>query len=1143
MDYDFTMEKYTDFNPESIIRNIGDLVWAIDIHKRLLFANDTYKQKIKSLTGTAPEIGDRVIIDGGEDELKREWNEFYNRALMGERFVVDKESYLNGEFIYMEINFFPVIENGIVKGVTCCSRYKNEIKHYHEGLKVTEEKYLLLFKDNPTPMMIYEFDSLKVLEANDAAVASYGFSLEEFKTMTIKDYRPAEDVSNLLDWVDQLNKNSRNTGFFRHIRKSGEIFPVEITAHLVHYENKKCGLVLMKDISDREKTEKLLHKTHEALKVSEDRFKVMFESSLDGQVISRADETIYDANPAICKMLGYTYEQFIKLTRSDFIAEPESTRKNGIKELAEKGTYTGFFKLKRKDGTFLDTEISIALFTDSMGEKYSHGTIRDISDRILSQKKIIESQANLYTIINTTDDSIFSVDKNYKILSANNKFTETAFRLTGVRLKEGDFLFVHGPANPMTREWKQYIDKALGGEQFKTESSYKIGDQTFYSETSLNPIRAGREVIGVGCFARDITEKRVSIERIKESEIRFRTLIENSHDMLTLIDSKGQIIYFSPAVERIFDYNNEGNYRMDIMEVIHPDDIEYTRARFYIVFKTPGLPVEFKVRSKKKDGKYIWVEGTITNMLHLSGVNAIVSNFRDITTRIQAEEGLSKSIQELEAAAERQSAILNSLSPHISLLDKNGTIIEVNDAWKKFGDENQLRNKNYGIGENYIEISENIFGEDAVTGKEVAKAIKSILKGEINEFYLEYPYHSPEELRWFRLAITPLYKNKKEGAVVTHINISDRKLAELRIKQSNERYELVAKATSDAIWDWNLVTNELYWGGSYEKLFGYKIAQDLIGLHTWIERIHPDDLQRVTEKIEKIIENPVSKFWQDEYRYIKADGSVAYVYDRGFVIHDENKKPVRMVGAMQDITDRKNYELERDRITNDLIDRNKNLEQFTYIVSHNLRAPVANIIGLSDLICNIELSEEELQNCIKDMDSSVKNLDVVINDLNDILKAKHDLLKTRETVRLSEIVKNVKNSISTFINDEKALILTDFTQCDELSTVKGYVYSLFYNLISNSIKYKQPGIAPVIEIKSRIVENKIEITFKDNGLGIDLEQNRNKIFRLYNRFHAHVEGKGMGLFMIKTQLEAIGGKINIQSEVNKGTEFIVQFDL
>jgi signal transduction histidine kinase len=146
-------------------------------------------------------------------------------------------------------------------------------------------------------------------------------------------------------------------------------------------------------------------------------------------------------------------------------------------------------------------------------------------------------------------------------------------------------------------------------------------------------------------------------------------------------------------------------------------------------------------------------------------------------------------------------------------------------------------------------------------------------------------------------------------------------------------------------------------------------------------------------------------------------------------------------------------------------------------------------------------------------------------------------------VRFSDLVEDIKMSIHSLMEKEKVIIRTDFAEVENFFTLKSYLNSIFFNLISNSIKYRSKDFAPVIEIESKIVKEKVLIKFSDNGLGIDVANNGSKIFGLYKKFHNHVDGKGMGLYMVKTQTEILGGKISVASEVNKGTEFMLEFDL
>jgi signal transduction histidine kinase len=236
-------------------------------------------------------------------------------------------------------------------------------------------------------------------------------------------------------------------------------------------------------------------------------------------------------------------------------------------------------------------------------------------------------------------------------------------------------------------------------------------------------------------------------------------------------------------------------------------------------------------------------------------------------------------------------------------------------------------------------------------------------------------------------------------------------------------------------------------------------------------------------------------------------------------------------------------EIARIKMVNELILRNSDLEQFAYIISHNLRAPVANIIGASSALNDMGLSTEDKDTLSRGINISVMKLDEVVKDLNHILQVKGEINEIKEMVCFSEMVDDIKISINNLIDKEEIEIKYDFTEANEFFTLKGYLYSIFFNLISNSVKYRRPEINSVIEISSCLQKNKLELIFTDNGMGIDLEKNGNQIFGLYKRFHLNIEGKGMGLFMVKTQVETLGGKINIKSTENKGTEFIIDFEI
>jgi signal transduction histidine kinase len=168
---------------------------------------------------------------------------------------------------------------------------------------------------------------------------------------------------------------------------------------------------------------------------------------------------------------------------------------------------------------------------------------------------------------------------------------------------------------------------------------------------------------------------------------------------------------------------------------------------------------------------------------------------------------------------------------------------------------------------------------------------------------------------------------------------------------------------------------------------------------------------------------------------------------------------------------------------------------------------------------------------------SCGELDTIVKDLGQILEIRENLSQTITEVNLEKELSITLNGLENDILQSEAVIDINFEKVDTVHTIRPYLQSILLNLLSNAIKYRHPDRPLHIKISSAIVDNKIEIDFRDNGLGIDLLQYGKKLFKLYSRFHFHVEGKGKGLFLVKTHVDAMGGKLEVQSEVNEGTVF------
>jgi signal transduction histidine kinase len=244
-----------------------------------------------------------------------------------------------------------------------------------------------------------------------------------------------------------------------------------------------------------------------------------------------------------------------------------------------------------------------------------------------------------------------------------------------------------------------------------------------------------------------------------------------------------------------------------------------------------------------------------------------------------------------------------------------------------------------------------------------------------------------------------------------------------------------------------------------------------------------------------------------------------------------------------DITERKQIEKEKELLTNELIEKNNDLEEFAYVISHNLRSPVANILGLINVINLPQSSKEDIDFALRKLQVAGNTLDKIVRDMNEILSKRDDKTgqKIKSTIDVETEIKDILGSIENMIVSSKATIHCEFHLAPTIITFHPYFHNITINLITNALKYHNPERKSIISIKTYPQDNFICLNIKDNGLGMDMDLAQNKIFKLYNRFHLHIEGKGIGLYLVRNQIHAMGGKIEVKSKLNEGSEFTVYF--
>ncbi|MAZ28028.1 MAG: hypothetical protein CL868_13250 [Cytophagaceae bacterium] len=348
-----------------------------------------------------------------------------------------------------------------------------------------------------------------------------------------------------------------------------------------------------------------------------------------------------------------------------------------------------------------------------------------------------------------------------------------------------------------------------------------------------------------------------------------------------------------------------------------------------------------------------------------------------------------------------------------------------------------------------------------------------------------------------------------------------------------------------------------YFNKGAEEMLQYS-AKEVVGIHT-PELIH---LQKEVELRSEAIKMESGKKLQGfeifvekaktntyevrEWHYVRKDGSKFPIELIVNAIRNTKNEITGFLGVATDITERiqsKNKLVEAktnlEILTQKLTAQNGQLASFAHITSHNLRSPVSNLNSLLYLY-NVTETEEDKEELFEKFEIVIHHLTDTLDTLVETLKAK-ELNKITEKIQFAQVFTKTKEMLAAQIMHCKAEIEGDFTQVKSISYNKAYLESIFLNLITNAIKYRSPDRNLIIKVSTSNEGGRTKMSVKDNGLGIDLKKHSHKLFGLNKTFHRHPEAKGLGLFMTKNQIESMGGNITAESEIDKGSNFIVTF--
>ena len=660
------------------------------------------------------------------------------------------------------------------------------------------------------------------------------------------------------------------------------------------------------------------------------------------------------------------------------------------------------------------------------------------------------------------------------------------------------------------------------------------------TEISADLIEEGEEKLIVANI-RDLSKQKKYEDDLRKSEELFRLLTENAQDVIYKLDIINKSFdYISPSIEKLTGYPQSDFYKsVDICEQIFSDEYMNFFNDLKNQFSEGKIALTYEYKIITKDKKMKWIHQSNSPIMDTNG-------------KIVALEAVLRDITDLKNALLEKDLYFNYSLDMFAIAGMDGYLKEINPMWSKilgWSDEELLSKP-------WIEYVHSDDIENTLNaGKQLGEGKKVI---QFDNRYL----CKDGSYRWISWNSYPDVDSKKIFAVAR--DITDRKDIEKQIKDSEERLSFAMSATSDAIWDLDLVSQKNYFSPRFFTILDYEPNEFYPSFDNWFNLIHPDDKERIRKIINEHIDDKIKSF-EIEFREKTKFGEWKWILARGKIVsRDENGKALRIVGTHTDITDRKRHEEERERLLNELSIKNKELESIIYVTSHDLRSPLVNIAGFST---EVKRSIKDVENKIEDLDISSEDINAIKNIFNNDISnffpfidrsiEKMDalikgLLKysrigivelNKENVDINELIDNILKTLNYEIKSNNVVVKVDKLEncvCD-----RDLINQVFTNLISNSIKYLSAKKSGLIKIHSfNTNEKNITYIIEDNGIGIAPEHNK-KIFHLFHRLNPEdgKKGEGLGLSIVKKVVELHHGKIWVESSLNKGSKFYVQLPI
>lgn len=1014
-----------------------------------------------------------------------------------------------------------------------------EIKLQEEKNAVTQniEKYKAIYDNAPLAFQSLNEDG-NIIEINPKWLEVLGYEKEEVIGRWFGDFLAPDYVSHFKENFPRFKKQ----GFikdvqFRMERKSGEYIYVSFEGCIGTKKNGEFAQTYctFKDISKEKEIEG-------KLRDREEQYRILFEKSATGVARVSIDGTFLQINQKFCKIIGYNCEELLQMNFAD-ITHPEDLDidMNYINQVlsGEIDEYSIDKRYVHKDKHDVWVRMSSNVIRKANGDaEYAIATIMDISNEKIAELELKKSEEKYRFLAEKTSDLILLHDPNgnFSYISPN------VFILTGYTAEEYSKF---GPLDNIVPEDRLYLSTNIdllkeGIEEVATEYRvyHKSGTIVWIQSRTKAIYNEEGQVSSFMTTSSNIDERKKASFELKERERKFRILFHDSPAAVYETDTHGKCILVNKKWQEFSGLTLDEAKGDNWINAIHEDDRKMVADDWNKYAVSPG---EWKneYRFCDKNGKITWVQGV---------AKAIFDENKNITGYI----GTNIDITERKKNTELIDAFFEQPTNIHLISSVEGKILRVNNGWTKI------------LGYNKEDILDTI-SIDLVHPDDIPSTLAVMLSFDRKKetFYFENRYLHKEghyiTLAWY----AKVSEHDNLIHAVAH-DITERKLAENRLKESEERLSLTTEGVNLGLWDWEIETGELICNNNWYELKGYEPYEILPDIAWWQEQVHPDDRERVELLLDDHFEGN-TELYEAEFRVKNKIGEWIWIADKGKVIErDLYGKPKRICGIHIDIRERKHAESlivesnrEYESLNEELLKTNEELSvsnikaqeanrlktEFLHNMSHEIRTPMNGIMGFSKLLCENDTSEEKRDYYASIILNSGNQLLRVIDDILEIstLETKHIKL-SNETFYLNDFMMEMFSIFDIKAKERKIHLYIQMPLKDkdsQIITDRSKLNKVISNLLENALKFTNEGY---VELRYSIKGSELVLYVKDTGIGIS-SQNTDKIFERFSQEDKDIAsshgGLGLGLSISKENTQLLGGYIQVESEKGKGSTFIV----